>query len=205
MGGTQSHLFHPQTTPRPPPLHLHPGPHDFIAPRVIELTYTAWDLEPFARDVLAEVGVAQWNAWFPANPVGPDGTPRPFVWDEERRFDLRCDLDALYFHLYEISREDVDYIMETFPIVKRKDEAAVREVPHEGGYPPEVRRPCPGVRPGDAGRSPGEGRESPTGERSSPAARASGLSSRSRYPGTGSGSSATKRWSTPSREPLRPS
>ena len=23
---------------------------DFIAPRVIELTYTAWDLEPFARD-----------------------------------------------------------------------------------------------------------------------------------------------------------
>src|SRR5690606_12584998 len=27
------------------------------------------------------------------------------------------------FHLYEISREDVDYIMETFPIVKRKDVA----------------------------------------------------------------------------------
>ena len=59
----------------------------------------------------------------PANPSA-DGTPRPFVWDEERRFDLRCDLDALYFHLYEISRDDVDYIMETFPIVKRKDEAA---------------------------------------------------------------------------------
>lgn len=31
-------------------------------------------------------------------------------------------LDALYFHLYEIEREDVDYIMETFPIVKRRDE-----------------------------------------------------------------------------------
>jgi len=95
-----------------------------IVPCIVELVYTAWDLEPFSRDVLAEVGVAQWNAWFPANPVGEDGTPRPFVWDEERRFDLRCDLDALYFHLYEISREDVDYIMETFPIVRRKDEAA---------------------------------------------------------------------------------
>lgn len=48
----------------------------------------------------------------------------PFIWDEERRFLLRCELDALYFHLYQISREDVDYIMETFPIVKRKDIAA---------------------------------------------------------------------------------
>jgi len=107
-----------------PPNTYTPTLTDYIAPRVIELTYTARDLEPFARDVLAEVGVAQWNAWFPQNPVREDGTPRPFVWDEERRFDLRCDLDALYFHLYEISRDDVDYIMETFPIVKRRDEAA---------------------------------------------------------------------------------
>ena len=33
-------------------------------------------------------------------------------------------LDAAYFHLYGIARHDVDYIMDTFPIVKRKDEAA---------------------------------------------------------------------------------
>jgi hypothetical protein len=71
-------------------------------PRVLELTYTAWDLQPFAQD------------------VGYDGAP--FVWDEERRFLMRCELDALYFHLYQISRDDADYIMETFPIVKRKDE-----------------------------------------------------------------------------------
>lgn len=43
-------------------------------------------------------------------------------WDEVRRFLLRCELDATYFHLYGIEREDVDYILETFPIVKRKDE-----------------------------------------------------------------------------------
>lgn len=124
LGGTHLTYFILKQLPVLPPSAYTPTLTNFIAPRVIELTYTAWDLEPFARDVLAEVGVAQWNAWFPANPVGDDGTPRPFVWDEERRFDLRCDLDALYFHLYEISREDVDYIMETFPIVKRKDEAA---------------------------------------------------------------------------------
>ncbi|MBN1811807.1 MAG: SAM-dependent DNA methyltransferase [Anaerolineae bacterium] len=51
-------------------------------------------------------------------------TTPPFLWNEERRFLLRCELDAVYFHLYGIARDDVDYIMDTFPIVKRKDEAA---------------------------------------------------------------------------------
>lgn len=73
----------------------------FVESRVLELTYTAWDMEPFARD------------------LGDDGPP--FRWDEERRFVMRCELDALFFHLYGINRDDVDYIMETFPIVKRKD------------------------------------------------------------------------------------
>ncbi len=75
---------------------------DWILPRALELTYTAWGLEPFAKD------------------CGYDGPP--FRWNEERRFLLRCELDAAYFHLYGIEREDVDYIMETFPIVKRRDE-----------------------------------------------------------------------------------
>ena len=78
--------------------------HDWLTRRVLELTYTAWDLQPFARD------------------LGYDGPP--FRWDPERRFRLRCELDAAYFHLYSIAREDVEYIMDTFPIVRRKDEAA---------------------------------------------------------------------------------
>ena len=73
----------------------------FIRSRVLELTYTAWDIEPFARD------------------LGDDGPP--FRWDEDRRFAMRAELDAAFFHLYGIDRDDVDYIMETFPIVKRKD------------------------------------------------------------------------------------
>lgn len=36
---------------------------------------------------------------------------------------LRAELDALMFHLYGISRDDASYILDTFPIVKRKDEA----------------------------------------------------------------------------------
>ncbi|MCL2779674.1 MAG: N-6 DNA methylase [Polyangiaceae bacterium] len=45
----------------------------------------------------------------------------------ERVFLLRCELDASLFHVYGLSRDDVAYVMETFPIVKRKDEAAFGE------------------------------------------------------------------------------
>jgi hypothetical protein len=34
---------------------------------------------------------------------------------------MRAELDAAFFHLYGIERADVDYIMETFPVVKRRD------------------------------------------------------------------------------------
>ena len=47
-----------------------------------------------------------------------------FAWDEEERRHLRARLDALYFILYDLSREDAAYVMETFPIVRREDEAA---------------------------------------------------------------------------------
>lgn len=37
---------------------------------------------------------------------------------------LRAELDALMFRVYGVEREAVDYIMDTFPIVKRKDISA---------------------------------------------------------------------------------
>ena len=48
----------------------------------------------------------------------------PFVWNEEERRHLRARLDALYFHLYGLIREDAEYVLDTFPIVRREDEAA---------------------------------------------------------------------------------
>jgi len=80
---------------------------DWITPRALELTYTAHDLSLFAEG------------------CGYDGPP--FRWDEVRRFFLRCELDAAFFHLYGLTREEADYIMDTFPIVKRKDEAQYGE------------------------------------------------------------------------------
>jgi hypothetical protein len=93
---------------------------EWLLPRVLELTYTAWDLQSFAIDCEYD---------------GP-----PFRWDEDRRFLLRCELDAAFFHLYLGTDEDwshesesfrryfptprhaVDYIMDTFSVAERKDE-----------------------------------------------------------------------------------
>ena len=45
-------------------------------------------------------------------------------WDPAMRLRLRAELDAAFFLLFEVSREDADHIMDTFTIVKRKDTAA---------------------------------------------------------------------------------
>ena len=74
----------------------------FIRPRILELTFTSHDIRGFAEHLCY--------------------TGEPFRWDDDRRFLIRCELDALYFHLYGISREDASYILDTFPIVRRKDE-----------------------------------------------------------------------------------
>jgi hypothetical protein len=36
---------------------------------------------------------------------------------------IRCELDAAFFHLYGINRDDADSILDTFPVVRKKDEA----------------------------------------------------------------------------------
>jgi len=103
VGGTHlTYGFLKQFPVLPPPTFT-PERLSFITPRVLELTYTAHDLTGFARDL----GYAR----------------PPFIWNDERRFWLRAELDALYFMLYGIGRDDVAYIMDTFPIVRRKDEA----------------------------------------------------------------------------------
>ena len=113
----------------------------WVTARLLELTYTAWDLEPFAND------------------CGYHGPP--FRWNEDRRFLLRCELDAAFFHLYLPADEHGDwrpahrsdgcpqdetpeqladlehhfpkpraavaYVMDTFPIVRRKDEERLGE------------------------------------------------------------------------------
>jgi hypothetical protein len=129
LGGTNLNFYvleqlpfiEPQDFRRPCPWSPAETLADWIRPRVLELTYTAWDLEAFARD------------------LGYHGPP--FRYDPERRAQLRAELDACFFHLYlgtpeEWEREAtpelralfptpraaVEYILEQFPIVRRRDE-----------------------------------------------------------------------------------
>ncbi len=91
-----------------------------IIQKVIELVYSSNDMDDFAKDMLNEIGEETWNFWFPENPV-KNGKVNPFVWDEERRFTLQRELDAIYVHLYGLSKPDLTYILDTFPIVEKND------------------------------------------------------------------------------------
>ena len=82
---------------------------NWVIGRILELTYTAWDLQPFAED------------------CGDSGPP--FIWDPVRRFQLQCELDAAFFHLYGLSRDDTSYILDTFDVLQRADERN-----HHGKY-----------------------------------------------------------------------
>jgi hypothetical protein len=135
IGGTNFTYHYWKQLPVLPPDHYHPDLLNFIVPRVVELTYTAWDLQPFAQDILNEVGQETWARWFADAPVhdspppswAAGDTPTPFIWDEQRRAALRAELDALYAHLYGLTRDELAYILDTFPIVKRKDKAEYGE------------------------------------------------------------------------------
>ena len=93
---------------------VHFGPKtagEIVREAVLELTYTAHDMAPFARDLgyLDEAGEVE----------------PPFRWDEDLRLRLRAKLDAVFFHLYGVvARDDVRYIYSTFPIVERQETEA---------------------------------------------------------------------------------
>ena len=65
---------------------------DFIVPPVLELTYTAHDLRAWAED------------------LGYQGPT--FQWNPERRAILRAELDACYARLYDLTRDELRYILD---------------------------------------------------------------------------------------------
>jgi hypothetical protein len=64
----------------------------FILPLVLELSYTATDMKGFASE------------------MGFSGAP--FVWNPTRRADLIAELDAVYAHLYGLTRDELRYILD---------------------------------------------------------------------------------------------
>lgn len=110
VGGTHLKYFTMRQIAVPSPSRLAspaPGSNstllEWVRPRVLELVFTSYDLAGFAAD------------------VGYFG--EPFRWNSERRSLIQVELDAAFFHVYGLDRDDVEYVMDTFPIVRRKDEA----------------------------------------------------------------------------------
>jgi len=113
VGGLHMKYFTMKQLPILPPTAYATADIDFIAPRVLELVYTATDLQPFAED------------------MGYQG--KPFLWDDERRAHLRAELDAYYAKLYGLTRDELRYVLdpqdvygedfpgETFRVLKEKE------------------------------------------------------------------------------------
>ncbi|WP_327379558.1 Eco57I restriction-modification methylase domain-containing protein [Streptomyces sp. NBC_01212] len=103
IGGT--HLTYGYVHQLPVPIPGQLAPHaPFITTRVLELTYTAYDMASFAHDL--------------------GDTSTPFRWDPNRRAVIRAELDALFFHLYGIDRDDTGYILDTFNVTRDNDTTA---------------------------------------------------------------------------------
>lgn len=119
VGGVHMNLFIVKQLPiLPPEAYLEEAQPEvyyveLVVPRALELTYTANDLESFARD------------------LGYDGPP--FPWDEARRHRLKCELDAIFAHMYQLERPDLEWMLDTpepgasFPGLKRNEMQAFGE------------------------------------------------------------------------------
>jgi hypothetical protein len=125
IGGTHLKYHVKKQVTNLPPAAYTPEALAFIVPRVLELTYTAFDLQPFYDDVVAE------NPAFDSRPASERG--KPFPWHPERRAQLRAELDAYYARLYGLTRDELRYILdpadvmgadypsETFRVLKDKE------------------------------------------------------------------------------------
>jgi len=141
VSGTHLNFHYVKQFPVLPPSAYRPEDLRFIVPRVLELTYTAWDLAPLAQDVWEEADEPlreAIRAWREAAPTHPDSPPDwaegpypfpPFVWDEERRAQIRAELDAYYARLYGLNRKQLRYILD--PKDLTEGELADLLSPHE--------------------------------------------------------------------------
>jgi hypothetical protein len=92
IGGTHLTFTVLRQLPVIPPEAYTPEDIQFISSRILELVYTAWDMQPFAQD------------------MGYDG--EPFIWDSQKRPLLRAELDAYYAKLYGLTRDELRYILD---------------------------------------------------------------------------------------------
>lgn len=105
IGGTTLNYFYMKQFPVLPPDRYTEEDLAFIVPRVLELTYTAHDLQAWGQDLAAY------------DPRPPAEQHQPFAWNPERRAQLRAELDAYYARLYGLTRDELRYILDPKDVV----------------------------------------------------------------------------------------
>ncbi|OBQ44165.1 MAG: restriction endonuclease [Aphanizomenon flos-aquae WA102] len=92
IGGNHLKYFTMRQIPLIPPEKYTQKDIEYITPRVLELVYTSWDMQPFALD------------------MGYNG--EPFIWNPNKRALIRAELDAYYAKLYQLTRDELRYILD---------------------------------------------------------------------------------------------
>lgn len=112
IGGTHLKYHVKKQVVNLPPNHYTETDLAFIVPRVLELTYTAHDLKPWAEDIVSEWKMAN-GEWNPDAPLAIRQSPLlPFAFNPTRRAQLRAELDAYYAKLYGLTRDELRYILD---------------------------------------------------------------------------------------------
>jgi hypothetical protein len=93
----------PDTYDKPCPWDRRTTLESWISQRVLKLTCTAEDMLPLAD-----------ACGFTSGSFQAEYGGRLNKWDEAERAELMAELDAAFFHLYGIARDDVEYILSTF-------------------------------------------------------------------------------------------
>jgi hypothetical protein len=86
-----------------------------------------WMQEPTIGDWILERAQFLIEVSHDAPRLGISGGAARMRWNSGERAEVRAELVAAFFHLYGIERPDVDYILDTFPILRRKDEQTFGE------------------------------------------------------------------------------
>ena len=101
LSGTVINHYIFEQLPVLPPKRFNKELLSLILSYVLELSYISNDLKKFAEDL---------------------GYNRePFEWEPESRASLQAELDAIFAHLYKLNKNDLNYILDTFNVLKRKE------------------------------------------------------------------------------------
>lgn len=130
VGGVNFNFFIPKQLPIFSPSNYTDADLSFIVPRVLELTYTAWDMQPWAQDLGYD---GEPFAFDPGGSGHPALPPHQAIPGQNRRAQLRAELDAWYARAYGLTRDQLRYILdpadiegpdypsETFRVLQKND------------------------------------------------------------------------------------